>query len=114
MKSRNPEKKRKSGNFFEAAKRQLPPERLHRAHAKALSEIFSIRLAELREKQGIKQTEVEGFTQSNVSRLESREDMKLSTLIVYLQSIGMDMEITVRSKASSGSLHSGIKLLKTG
>lgn len=103
-------KQEKSGNFFEVAKKQLSQERLERAHAKALSEIFAIRLAQLRENQGLAQTEIKGFTQSNVSRLEARDDMKLSTLIQYLQSIGLDVEITVKPH---GSHLAPIKLLKT-
>ena len=102
---------KRTNSFFESAKKQLSHERLQRAHSKALSEIFSIRLAQLREQQGIAQTAVAGFTQSNVSRLEARDDMKLSTLIDYLQSIGMDIEITVKPKSSHVA---PIKLLKTG
>ena len=106
-------KQEENGSFFATAKKQLSQERLQRAHAKALSEIFTVRLAHLREQQGLSQTEIKGFTQSNVSRLEARDDMKLSTLIEYLQSIGMDVEITVKPKTSSGHAAS-IKLLKTG
>ena len=75
-----------------------------------MSEIFLIRLRELREKRGLSQSDVAGFTQSNVSRLESRDDMKLSTLIEYLQSIGMAVEITVSDQSTAIP----IKLLKAG
>jgi hypothetical protein len=103
----------KKGDFFASARSQLTPERLVRAHSKAMSEIFSIRLSKLRTQQGIAQTEVKGFTQSNVSRLETRDDMKLSTLLQYLDSIDMDVEITVKPK--HGDKHvTPIKILKTG
>lgn len=103
----------KKNDFFESARSQLSPKQLVRAHSKALSEIFSIRLSQLRAQQGMAQTEVSGFTQPNVSRLESRDDMKLSTLLQYLSSIDMDVEITVKPKHGE---HKGepIKLLKTG
>ncbi len=106
-------KARKVTDFFTTANRQLSSESLARAEAKARNEIFSIRLAQLREQQGIAQTEIKGFTQSNVSRLEARDDMKVSTLVSYVTSIDMDIEITVRPKHGS---HKGlpIKLLKTG
>ena len=105
--------KKRNNDFFESARKQLSPKQLVRAHSKALSEIFSIKLAQLRVQQGIAQTEVSGFTQSNVSRLETRDDMKLSTLLQYLSSIDMDVEITVKPKhgENKGEL---IKLLKTG
>jgi len=105
--------KRKGSDFFDMAKKQLSSEQLQRAHSKALAEIFSIRLGQLREQQGFTQNDVKGFTQSNVSRLEARDDMKLSTLIEYLQSINMDVEITVNPK-DGGSHRPPIKLLKTG
>ena len=101
---------KEKSNFFLTAKNQLTPERLQRAHSKALKEIFSFQLAKIREMQGLSQSEVKGFTQSNVSRLEGRDDMKVSTLVGYIQSLGMELEITVKPKGHGSS----IKLLKTG
>ena len=41
---------------------------------------LNIRLAMLREKYGVKQSEIENFTQTAVSKLENRKDMQISTL----------------------------------
>lgn len=94
--------KRKSvivkGDFFEMARKLMPKESFERAIFKGTLEVINIRLARLRELQGIRQSEVEGFTQSSVSRLEGREDIKLSTLLQYINSIGMEIEIKVREK----------------
>ncbi|MDP2754784.1 MAG: XRE family transcriptional regulator, partial [Nitrospirota bacterium] len=38
------------------------------------------------------------FTQSGISKLESRKDMKISTLVEYLQNIGMGLEIKAYPK----------------
>lgn len=43
---------------------------------------------------------MKAFTQTAVSKLEKRRDMKLSTLIEYLQGIGMGLEIRVYPKGS--------------
>ena len=85
-------------DFFKESRKHLSPERVKRAHSKAQVEIFAIRLSELRKKQGLNQMDVEGFTQSSISKLESRTDMKLSTLLEYLDSIGLRVKILVQSK----------------
>lgn len=61
-------------------------------------ELLMINLAELREQFGVKQTEIKGFSQPAISRLEGRTDMKLSTLVKYLTQMGLRMEITVRPR----------------
>ena len=98
--AKNPKKGvvQSKGDFITSAKKQLSTERLLSAVSKANLEIINHRLAELRERQGILQTEVRGFTQSSVSRIETRDDIKLSTLLQYINSIGMVLEIKVRAK----------------
>ena len=95
--------KRKYSDFFEEAEKSLSPERIKRARERAKEAITQIRLAELRKKLGVNQEEVKGFTQSNVSRLEARNDMKLSTLIDYLHRLGMGLEIKAKKTESVGS-----------
>ena len=104
----NKEKKKYKG-FFQGIEKHLSPDQIKRAKAKAKAEIFSIRLSELRKKQGIPQIRVKGFTQSGISKLESRSDMKLSTLLEYMDSIGMKLEIIVHSKSGR---HKAVPLLK--
>jgi len=41
---------------------------------------------------------MKAFSQAGVSKLEKRKDMKISTLIEYLEGIGMGMEIRVYPK----------------
>ena len=60
--------------------------------------VLAIRLAELRQRQGVRQTQLKAFSQTGVSKLEKRKDMKLSTLIEYLADIGMGLEILVYPK----------------
>ena len=80
-------------DFINEIEAMLPLERVQRAKKKAENEIFRIRLSELRIKMGLKQEDIKAFTQSGISKLESRDDMKLSTLVKYLHNIGMGLEI---------------------
>ncbi len=91
-------KKREYTDFFDKAETILPSKNIEHAKARAQETITQIRLSSLRKSLGIKQEEVEGFTQSNVSRLENRKDLKLSTLIEYLHGLGMELEIKVLAK----------------
>jgi glycosylphosphatidylinositol transamidase (GPIT) subunit GPI8 len=93
------EKNRKK-DFIDELSQMLPKERVERAQVNANKEIFSIKLSELRKQMGIKQEEIKSFSQSGISRLESRKDMKISTLIEYLENIGMGLEIKVYPKAT--------------
>ncbi|MBI5639809.1 MAG: XRE family transcriptional regulator [Nitrospirae bacterium] len=76
----------------------LPPERVNRAKKEAEKEVFRIRLSELRKQMGVKQEDIKAFSQSGISKLESRKDMKISTLLEYLDSIGMGLEIKAYPK----------------
>ncbi|MCW7479474.1 helix-turn-helix domain-containing protein [Leptospira bandrabouensis] len=66
---------------------------IDKAKVEAQKLIFKLKLAELRQKQGIKQTDVDGFSQVSVSRIESRSDIKISTLVDYVHACGFDVEI---------------------
>ena len=79
----------------------MSPESVRRAHIKAEQDIMTIRLAQLREEQNIKQSEMANFTQSSVSKIEKRKDIKISTLIDYLDSLGMGLEIITYPKLAS-------------
>jgi hypothetical protein len=80
---------------------KMNPEILARAKKMAQKESLNIRLAMLREKYGVKQSEVANFTQTAVSKLENRKDIRISTLIDYLESLGMGLEITAYPKNSN-------------
>jgi len=80
---------------------RMYPSVLENARKMAREESLNIRLAVLREKYGIKQGDVANFTQTAVSKLENRKDIRISTLIDYLDSLGMGLEITACSKNSN-------------
>ncbi len=88
-------------DFLDELSNTLSPERVERAKTNADKEIFKIRLSELRKQMGVKQEEIKSFSQSSISRIESRKDMKVSTLIEYLEDIGMGLEIKVYPKKRS-------------
>ena len=88
----------KKKDFIDELESQLSPERVSRARNNAKKEIFKISLSELRKNSGIRQEDNEIFSQSSISKLESRKDIKISTLIDYLDSIGMGIEIKVYPK----------------
>ena len=85
-------------NAVRAMERTLPRERVQRARSEAAALVRQIRLAELRKKLGIRQSQLASFSQSAISRLEARTDMKLSTLSAYLDALGLGMEIKVYRK----------------
>jgi hypothetical protein len=62
---------------------------------------LNIRLGILREKYGVKQSKITNFTQTAVSKLENRKDIRISTLIDYLDSLGMGLEIKAFSRSSA-------------
>jgi transcriptional regulator with XRE-family HTH domain len=78
--------------------KQLNPE--IRANARKIydQESLNIKLKALRTKYGVKQGDLSQFTQTAVSKLENRKDIKISTLIDYLESLGMGLEITALPK----------------
>ncbi len=80
---------------------QMSPDAVKKAHQKAEQEILAIRLAQLREEQNIKQSEMHSFQQTSVSKIEKRKDMKISTLIDYLDDLGLGLEIRAYSKNNS-------------
>lgn len=88
-------------NAIPAMESRMTPEQIHRARAAAEAETLSLRLAELRERKGIKQGDIGAFSQTSISKLESRKDMKVSTLIEYLDGLGMGIEIRAVPKGAS-------------
>jgi len=90
--------KAKRKDFLNELETLLPPEKVQRAKKEADKEIFRIRLSDLRKQMGVKQEDIKAFTQSGISKLESRKDMKISTLVEYLSNIGMGLEIKAYPK----------------
>ncbi len=105
--------KKKHKDFTGELSAMLSPERVERAKKEAEKEIFRIRLARLRQDMGIRQEDMTAFSQSSISKLESRKDMKVSTLIEYLDNIGMGLEIKVYPKNKKRKTPGEVILLKT-
>jgi hypothetical protein len=89
---------------------KMDAESVKKANVLAEQEIMTIKLAQLREESNIKQDEVKNFTQSSVSRLEKRKDIKISTLVEYLDSLGMGVEIKAYPKEKNTKVEEKILL----
>jgi hypothetical protein len=87
MKNKSPK------NFFTFANSVMTKKEINEAQSKAEKLIFKLKLAELRKKFGIKQSDLKGFSQVSISRIESRNDIKISTLIDYIHACGLGLEI---------------------
>jgi transcriptional regulator with XRE-family HTH domain len=74
------------------------PKTVEKARALYEQESLSLKLKNLRGKYGLKQDELFGFTQTAVSKLEHRKDLKISTLIEYLAGLGLGLEIAALPK----------------
>lgn len=98
-------KQGKYQEFFSTAKKQMTRASIRRAEDKARKAVLKLRLGELRQQLKLKQTEVPGFSQASISRIEGRQDVKISTLVDYVHALGMDLEIrAIRRKASPRTL----------
>jgi len=89
---------KKLRNAVKAMESMMSPESVERSRRKAEQEILTIKLGQLREKCGLNQNEIKNFSQTSVSRLERRKDLKISTLVDYVSSLDMGMEIKVFPK----------------
>ena len=74
------------------------PEVLAKARKLYEQESLNLKLKALRGKYGVKQADISNFTQTAVSKLERRKDIKISTLIDYLESLGLGLEIAALPK----------------
>ena len=86
--------KKKYTDFFEISKENMPPGRFDSAVRRGEEIVDFLRLAEARKVMGLRQTDINGYTQAAVSKIENRPDIKLSTLINYMESIGMNIKIS--------------------
>ncbi len=84
--------------------KDLPKKRRQKVKARAAELIREYAsLGELRKDLGLTQDEIanrQGVKQVNISRLEKRNDMLLSTLHKYVESLGCELEINIRMPKS--------------
>lgn len=104
--------KKRKNDFVDELESMLSSDRVERARKNAEKEIFNIRLAELRKMMKVRQEDITTFTQSGISKLEKRKDMKISTLLEYLDSIGMGIEIKTFPKKAGKKHDKEIILLR--
>ena len=80
--------------------KSLPPKRQKSIKAQANNYIKEYKtLQELRRSFGITQNELadlQGVRQVNISKLERRSDMHISTLRKYVEALGCELEINIR------------------
>jgi hypothetical protein len=86
-------KAEKYTDFFEEAEKCMSKDSISRAEREANKIVLNLGLAELRKQAGHSQSEIQGYRQSSVSKIEARKDMKISTLVAYCLSLGLGVEI---------------------
>ncbi len=79
---------------------EFPKDRQEKIKARAADHIREYKkLADLRKQLGVTQdmiASVQGVNQVNISNLEKRSDMLISTLKKYVESMGCQLEINIR------------------
>jgi hypothetical protein len=97
MKKKTVTKKKIKHNedFFSHAKKVVGKKRYDEAILKGNKKADEIRLKMAREIIGKNQTEFKGLTQPEVSKIEARKDMKISTLVKYAKGLGMRVQISL-------------------
>jgi transcriptional regulator with XRE-family HTH domain len=70
---------------------------------KARSKVhFAMSLKHLRKARGLRQSDIGSFEQTSVSKIEGRKDLKISTLIDYLDALDLDLEVRAVSRNAEG------------
>jgi hypothetical protein len=87
--------KKHNQDFFAHAKKVMGKERFSKALKKGQEKVNELRLKMAREIIGLNQTDLKGMTQPEVSKIEKRKDLKISTLDKYAKSMGMKVKISL-------------------
>jgi hypothetical protein len=64
---------------------------------------FNLTLKQLRKIRGFRQSDLKVYEQTSVSKIEGRKDLKISTLIGYLNAIDMELEVRALSRPKNSS-----------
>jgi DNA-binding XRE family transcriptional regulator len=81
---------------FDKLKKGMKPENLRKAQAKAKEMMAEMLLAEIRKEAGFTQEDIAralGVKQPSLSKLESQDDMQISTLQRLIQALGGQLEL---------------------
>lgn len=84
---------------FTELEARMPPDSLARAKARAKEMMAEMLLSEIRQAVGLTQEELAaalGIKQPSLSRLESQDDMQVSTLRRLIRALGGELEIVAR------------------
>ncbi|HWK89861.1 MAG TPA: XRE family transcriptional regulator [Longimicrobium sp.] len=84
---------------FSELRAGMRPAAQDQAHERAMQMLLAIPLGELRRAREMTQQELAvllGTTQANVSQIEKRADVYISTLRRYIEALGGELEITAR------------------
>jgi len=100
-------------NALAAMESMMTPESIARSNEIYERELLILKLAELREQYKVRQTDIKGFSQPAISRIEGRTDIKLSTLVKYLSQMDLEMEIKVRPRHPKQGVPSEVMLFHT-
>jgi len=95
--------KKHDQDFFSNAKKVVGEERYNKAIQKGHEKANEIRLKMARELIGKNQTDLKGMTQPEVSKIEARKDLKISTLKKYAEALGMKVKISLVSEEDEKS-----------
>lgn len=76
----------------------MTEESVRNSYIQVGKEILTISLSNLRKEMNVKQSEMTNFSQTSISKLEKRKDIKITTLIDYLDNLGMGLEIITYPK----------------
>lgn len=82
-------------DFFVHANKVMGDKRFKKGIKKGKQLADEIRLKEARTKLGLTQSELNGMVQTEVSKIENRKDLKISTLIKYARAMGKKLKITL-------------------
>jgi hypothetical protein len=94
MKKKN---KKHEPDFLSHAKKTMGEARYSKALKKGQDKVHALRLKMAREFIGLNQSELKGLAQSEVSKIEGRKDLKISTLDKYAKAMGMRVKISLVS-----------------
>ena len=92
---------------------KMPKQARERARARTRAMAAELTLAELRKAFDVSEEElakIPDVKQANVSKIERREDMRLSTLVTYIRAMGGDIEIIAHFPDRGGGKDKSIML----
>ena len=95
--------KKYESDFFASAKKIVGKERFEKAIDKGNTSAKEISLKMARETLGINQNNVKGLSQPEVSKIEGRKDIKISTLAKYADGLGLKLKISLVSEEDEKS-----------